>query len=331
MNSIFTTPPPSFTKIKIKKVLISKFNISGAVKSLYSDRDQNFFITTKEKKYILKVYNFAEKKETIELQDTATRYIRNRDPQILVPLTIDYKTVENKGKSFNLRLLDFIEGDFLSKKSMTIHDHKDMGVFIGRLSKALLGFDHQAAHRIFEWDCKQINIIANNLRFVNTNNKKNIILYFLNQYKNNVMPMKENLRMAVIHNDGNDHNIIINNKYKTFGIIDFGDIVYSFQIIESAVAIAYIYLNNENPFEEICSFLKGYQSSFELNKAELKSIVYFMCLRICITATMSAWRKKLFPKNKYLTISEAPAWSALDKLSKINLSQLSDDIIKNVQ
>tara|TARA_Y100001934_G_scaffold237550_1_gene289832 strand:- start:451 stop:591 length:141 start_codon:yes stop_codon:yes gene_type:complete len=46
---------------------------------------------------------------------------------------------------------------------------------------------------------------------------------------------------------------------------------------------------------------------------------------------MSAWRKKLFPKNKYLTISEAPAWSALNKLSKINLSKLSDDIIKNVQ
>ena len=331
MNSVFTIPAPSFTKIEIKKILISDFGISGVVKNLYSDRDQNFLIITKEKKYILKVYNIAEKKETIELQDTATKYIKNRDPQILVPLTVDYQTVEYKGKLFNLRLLDFIEGDFLNKKSMTIYDHKDMGVFVGRLSRALLGFDHQAAHRIFEWDCKQIGIIANNLRFVNTNDKKNIILYFLNEYKKNVIPIKENLRMAVIHNDGNDHNIIINNKHKTFGIIDFGDIVYSFQIIESAVAIAYIYLNNKNPFEKIYAFLQGYQSSFELNKLELKSIIYFMCLRICITVTMSAWRKKLFPKNKYLTISEAPAWSALNKLSKINLSKLSDDIIKNVQ
>ena len=56
-----------------------------------------------------------------------------------------------------------------------------------------------------------------------------------------------------------------------------------------------------------------------------------MCMRICSTATMSAWRKKLFPKNKYLTISEKPAWSALEKLSKVNLNNLSLDILKNVK
>ena len=41
--------------------------------------------------------------------------------------------------------------------------------------------------------------------------------------------------------------------------------------------------------------------------------------------------KKLFPKNKYLTISEKPAWSALEKLSKVNLNNLSLDILKNVK
>ena len=40
--------------------------------------------------------------------------------------------------------------------------------------------------------------------------------------------------------------------------------------------------------------------------------------------------KKLFPSNKYLRISEKPAWTALNTLSKKNLSQLSNDLLKNV-
>ena len=41
--------------------------------------------------------------------------------------------------------------------------------------------------------------------------------------------------------------------------------------------------------------------------------------------------KKLFPKNEYLSISEKPAWKALDKLSKANLSELSVEIFKNAK
>ena len=136
--------------------------------------------------------------------------------------------------------------------------------------------------------------------------------------------------MSVIHNDGNDHNILINHKHKTFGIIDFGDMIHSFHIIEPAVAIAYIYLDNRNPFENVYAFLKGYHTVFPLETIELKLILYFMCMRLCTTVTMSAWRKKLFPSNKYLRISEKPAWTALNTLSKKNLSQLSNDLLKNV-
>ena len=46
MISVFTVPAPSFTKLQIEQILQSKFNLSGCVKSLYGDRDQNFLIET---------------------------------------------------------------------------------------------------------------------------------------------------------------------------------------------------------------------------------------------------------------------------------------------
>ena len=47
MNSVFTIPAPSFTNLQIEQILKSHFGISGHVKSLYGDRDQNLLIKTK--------------------------------------------------------------------------------------------------------------------------------------------------------------------------------------------------------------------------------------------------------------------------------------------
>lgn len=331
MISVFTVPAPSFTKLQIEQILQSKFNLSGCVKNLYGDRDQNFLIKTKKLRYILKIFNIEEKINIIDVQDSAINHIRKNDSDILVPLTIDHKRINQNGKTYTFKLLEYLEGEFLHEKTMSLQDYTNMGSFMGKLSTALIDFNHKAAHRSFAWDCRQTSILKTNLNFIDSNTKQNTILFFLDKYEKNVVPFLDKLRMSVIHNDGNDHNIIINQKHKTFGIIDFGDMVHSFHIVEPAVAIAYIYLNNQSPFEKIYAFLKGYHSSFPLKTLELKVIIYFMCMRLCTTVTMSAWRKKLFPENKYLRISENPAWSALDKLSKSNLSRLSKDLLKNVK
>ena len=52
MNSVFTIPAPSFTNLQIEQILKSHFDISGHVKSLYGDRDQNLLIKTKKLHYI---------------------------------------------------------------------------------------------------------------------------------------------------------------------------------------------------------------------------------------------------------------------------------------
>ena len=88
MISVFTIPAPSFTKLEIEQILKSHFGISGYVKNLYGDRDQNFLIKTKKLHYILKVFNVHEKKEIIDFQDIAINYIRKNDSEILVPLTL---------------------------------------------------------------------------------------------------------------------------------------------------------------------------------------------------------------------------------------------------
>jgi len=333
MTSVFSTNPPNFSTQDIIKCLLINFDLSGKVTNLYSDRDQNFLIQSgSNKNYILKISNPAEKPEILELQNKATLYIRSRDPNLGIPLQIgEIKEFNKDGKTYFLRLLEYLDGQFLKDSLVGNAAHEKLGIFLGTLSHSLDGFFHSAADREFEWDVRAIELIKSRLDYLKSKSEKKTITHFLNEYANNVLPKASELKMAVIHNDGNDHNILVDENGETTGIIDFGDMVYSYQVAEPAVCMAYLGLEKEDPFKPMAQALKGYHSCFSLNYSELKSVIYLVCIRLCISVTMSAWRLELFPENKYLSISQKPAWDLLRKLENKELKDWSNKLMDFIE
>ena len=53
---------------------------------------------------------------------------------------------------------------------MSSHDYTNMGFFMGRLSTALIGFNHKAAYRVFEWDCRRIDNLKNKFKLYKKSN-----------------------------------------------------------------------------------------------------------------------------------------------------------------
>jgi len=329
MFSIFEQPPPSFNALEISDILDKEYSISGSITELYSDRDQNFHVNDGGRELIIKVSNPAEERSTLDLQEFASNYISMNDTKIKVPkLAGKILAVEKDEITFLIRPMTYIKGDFFHEIEPHFSNSNKLGNFIGRLSGSLKGFDHPGAHRKFEWDARQIDMIHDISKHIGSNRDRILVDHFLDQVENKIPSLVKELRMSVIHNDGNDHNILINNEGKINGIIDFGDMVYTFQSIEPAVAMAYIALKQNDPFPCIASMLKGYHSTFPLHQSELASTIYFMCARLCITVSMAAWRKRLFPDNKYLTISEAPAWRLLRFMEKKNLEEWSSRLVE---
>ena len=107
--------------------------------------------------------------------------------------------------------------------------------------------------------------------------------------------------------------------------------VFSFTAMESAVCLAYVAIGEREPFPKMISVLKGYQSIFPLNKTELGSMIYLVCMRVCTTLLMASWRKNLFPHNDYLTISEKPAWKSLKKMHQEDLNEWKNKITSHVR
>ena len=330
MKSVFNVAPPTFSISEMIKFTQKNYNINGNLKELYSDRDQIFLVESNEKKFILKISNPAEEYSVIDLQDKAAEYIIKNDPSMKIPRRIgSILRIEKNRKKFYIRLLSYIEGTLMSEKKLVETSYKNMGSYIGRLSNNLKGFEHPGAHRVFDWDIRQIDLIKEKIQFISNEADKKTINHFIDEFEENIGPYSEKLTTNIIHNDGNDHNILIDNKSNTIGIIDFGDMVYSYQAIEPAVCMAYAAMGNDNVFLSITSVLKNYNAVYKLNEFELKAVIYLLCLRLCITVLMASWRKKLFPKNHYLSISETSAWRLLQIMEKEKLKEWSKELTEN--
>jgi 4-aminobutyrate aminotransferase-like enzyme/Ser/Thr protein kinase RdoA (MazF antagonist) len=316
---------PNLSDAEALKLLDEFYGITGSVRELPSERDQNFYVKSENgDEYVLKIANTFEKVETLDLQNNAMLHLANRGSSGRYPIILRTKSNEliatyqkDEITSHFVRLVTFIPGKVFAK--VNPHNKEllfDLGRFVGETSKLLESFNHVAANRELYWDLKHAyNIINKYKEHIADQAKRMIVEHFLKEFTERVLPNLSNLRSSVIHNDFNDYNVIVNrgkspDQYK-FGIIDFGDMVYSHTIFELAVATTYAILGKKDPIKAASYFIEGYHSIFPLTELELELLFILICTRLCMSVSIAAYQQKLEPENEYLKISEKPAWETL--------------------
>jgi Ser/Thr protein kinase RdoA (MazF antagonist) len=313
-------------------MIFDLYGLKTQATSLDSERDQNFLCTTPDnKQMVLKISNPAENKTILEMQHECMKYIRANNAALQVPwMLVDdgenaIMEYDLQSTTYLVRLAHYLPGLLLTDVSQCGSMLHKLGAFLGHLSLAMRGFNHSAAHRDFPWDIAQTDFIETHKQYVNQHVET--IDHFVELYKKIVLPNNTNLRKSVIHNDGNDHNVLANNDGEIVGIIDFGDMVYSFVACEPAVCMAYVALEKNDPLKSIAQVLKGFHEIFPLVDDELRSIIYLICIRCCITVTMASYRKLLFPDNEYISVTENQAWDFLKTMQNENMETCSRQLL----
>ena len=330
--SIFSTPPPNFSTEEAEDMVLDFYGLSANASSLVSERDQNFLCSTSDgERMVLKISNPDEDKAVLEMQNECMKYIHDHGTRLQVPLTISGNAgkyifvVHKEATTYLVRLVRYLPGRQL--KDVTHHKRilYELGSFLGRLHQAMTGFDHFAANRDFPWDIAHLDFIKAHKHHVSEGEE--LVDHFIELYEKNVLPNETNLRKAVIHNDSNGDNVLVSNEGEICGIIDFGDVVYSFVACEPAVSMAYVALEKNEPLAPIAQILKGFHEKSPLTRDELLSVIYMVCIRSCITVTMAAERKILFPENEYIFVTEDKAWNFLKKMQKQDLPTWSRQLL----
>ena len=269
---------------------------------LPSERDQNFLlIDDSDQRFVLKISNRLESRALLEAQNAVMDYLADR---VSFCQRVIGEIAEFEGHF--VRVVTYLPGIPLAEiKPHTPGLLHDLGQKLGQLSRALADFDHPAAHRDFHWDLANGNRIVNEYApLIEDAELRELVL------KCRFEPESE-LRRSVIHGDANDYNVLVDPESMTVsGLIDFGDMIYSYTVGDLAIALAYVVLGDGDPRDVIA----GYRSEFVLLDEEREALWPLVRLRLAMSVCMAAHQIRRQPENDYLLISQKAIEKTLPRI-----------------
>lgn len=297
---------------------------------LPGEYDNNFHVvTTDGRAFVLKLMHPSREPSFVDLQCRALRHLADCAPTLSVPRV----TPTRQGEAFTkvelkeseerfVWLLTFVKGTVLAKASPhTSELLHSLGCLLGAVDRALQDFSHPAAARELKWDSSQALWIRDYLSHIEEPSRRALLERVVAQYESTAVPLLPSLRKSVIYGDANDYNVLVerpgSQSRETVSVIDFGDMHYGLVISEAAVAAAYAILGKSEPLAA-AALVGGFHQTFPVPEAELSVLFPLIEMRLAVSLVNSACRKKLLADDPYVTISEEPAWDALERLSKIH-------------
>ncbi len=202
---------------------------------------------------------------------------------------------------------------------------QDIGVVLARLHLALQDFTHEGLTRELKWDLTAAEQFEAHLPLIHDQTRGALLRQIFSDYKSYYQPVLKSLPYQAIHNDLNDHNILVTTGEvpRLSGIIDFGDAIYGPVLADLAITAAYLVLGCQRPVERLVAFIAGYQSVRELSDVETDAIWPLLLTRLAVSVCNSAAMKIEKPDDPYVVVSEAPAWRFLDNHHRTDATSVS--------
>jgi len=328
IQQMLTTMPPAFSDARASAIANDLYGISGNVRPLVSERDQNFQLTAQDGlRYTLKISNQAEQLGVIDFQNQALQHVAIKDASFPLPRVIPtiegqlHGRVERAGNTHFVRVLSWLEGSVIHDATVEPELARQMGQLLARLDVALRGYDHPASNPPSLWDMKRAESLADLIVHIEEPGLRRLISRTLDKFIVEVKPVLEPLRAQVIHNDLNPGNVLLDKARPSqiTGLIDFGDMTRSPLIIELAVAAAYQLSEGDDPLAGALPMIAGYHAVEPLLDTEMELLTALIRTRLITSLLIGSYRATLFPENReYLLISQQSV-----KNSLINLKSLS--------
>jgi 4-aminobutyrate aminotransferase-like enzyme/Ser/Thr protein kinase RdoA (MazF antagonist) len=307
------------------------YGIEATARALPGEYDDNFHLTGADgRAFVLKVMHPARERSFIDLQCRALTHLAQRAPQLPLPRVTPIRSgelftsiVAADGSTRLVWLLAFLNGKIFAE----VRPHSpellgELGRFLGEMDGALQSFTHPAAERDLKWDSSRAGWIKDYIKEISDPKRRGLVEQFLALYEAEVVPVLPRLRRSVIYGDANDYNVLVGDVWpqprKIAGVIDFGDMHQGITVSEAAIAAAYGILGKEDLLPAATAIVAGYHGAFALDELELSVLFALIGARLAVSVTNSAHRKTLKPDDPYVTVSEAPAWEALERLAKIH-------------
>ena len=118
------------------------------------------------------------------------------------------------------------------------------------MTKALEGFRSETLPETHHWDVTRSGEVIDECLALDPTLGGNPDILVARQWFTDVEPRLGSLPRAMVHNDLNDNNVlveVVDGIQKVAGVLDFNDALYTVRVAEPAIAGAYAMLRKDDP------------------------------------------------------------------------------------
>ncbi|MEY2844611.1 MAG: hypothetical protein RL076_157 [Chloroflexota bacterium] len=319
--------PIPLSDADIAHVAAQVYGFTPNVTRLPGEYDTNALVIAPDgRRFVLKIMHPNRESAFVEMQIAALMHIATHATTIPVQRVMPqsngaYWSLQRIGEHAHIVwMLEYIEGTLFADAN-PVDDAlvTGLGRVLAQLAGVLESFSHPATQRTLEWDVMRGAWIGKYLDTFTDATQRQLVTKHLTRFQASLATHASQLRYGVIHGDANDYNVVVGRPAymaRTIsGLLDFGDMMQSAIVSELAIAAAYAVMRHPQPVDALVAMVAAYHAQYALNDAEIAMLYDLVCMRLCISVTVSAIRKHERPDDPYMTVSEAPAWALLHTLS----------------
>jgi 4-aminobutyrate aminotransferase-like enzyme len=317
-------PAPRLTTDDATRLARELFGVEGRAEELDSYMDRNFRIG---EEWVLKVANASQDAAALDFQNRAMEMVADAEEGLAARVKPSLagrsiETVELDDTRHCVRLVSHLPGMLLGHAShVNLDTWSELGRQLARVDRALMGLEHPAMRHELRWDLAQAEwTLRSPIPELDADRRRLLERYQL-QFGAHVVRHLDDLPQAVIHNDANELNVLVDDDpggTRITGFIDFGDATHTARVFEVAIACAYAIQDQAEPLEVMGALTDGYHQLAPLDDLELRALFPATCMRFVVSITSAAEAARTDPDNEYALTSVKPAWEALARLEAIS-------------
>lgn len=308
-------PAPQVTEAQAQDILATYYGITAHATSLGSQQDKNFTVRDGIGTVIgvLKIANPAFTAVELAAQDAAAELIAAAEPtlRVSVPLpntdggTCTAVTGVVAGTAY-VRLLNYLPGGTLLETGyLTPQSIAGLGDVAGRVSRALATFSHPGLDRILQWDLRfGMQVVDGLLAHVDDAELRERLQTAARDAWSRIALLDESLPRQAAHIDLTDANVVVTGEgaaLRPDGLIDFGDLSYTWAVSELAITASSVLGHVGAQVTSVLPAIRAFHAVRPLSAAEADALWPLLVLRTAVLIVSGAQQAVLDPDNDYLT------------------------------
>jgi 4-aminobutyrate aminotransferase-like enzyme/Ser/Thr protein kinase RdoA (MazF antagonist) len=325
MSSVLESVPPRFTAAEAERIAADVFGIRGIASALGSERDQAFLLEDGDRDAVLKISNRGEDEAALDLEEAAIAHVAAVDPDLPVARPLAPRATFD---GHQVRLFERRHG---RKAGPELADAAVMEIAIvhARLCLALRSLFHPAAGRELLWNLHATPRLRRLLDEIADPARRRLVARAIDRYEERVLPEWPHLRGQVVHGDFNLDNLLVDERGRITGILDFGDCSHTALAADVAIALASFLRGRpvEDAFRVARVALDGFASRLPLEPLELELLGDLLAARLAAIVSISAWRSRRFPDNAaYIEAWDDDSWGLLELLDGLEPDEIAREL-----